>query len=382
MKKINFSVIILTFAIILGLAGGLSSMKAEAAYNVKKSAAVVRGGSWVQNYKGYRYQYKTNKYYKNCWKKINGKIYFFDKKGYMVTGWVKYKSAYYYLNEAAGSSNGALLTKWRTLGGKRYYMSNTTGAMFTGWNTISGKRYYFDKSSKNLGAMVKNKWVGSYYLNADGSMARDCYVKKGNCWVDKNGKKIVNKEPDETPSEKPVVPPTNPGSSGTHRYDSYIFVGDSRTVGMENSVSGSAKYIAEIGQGYWWLKSTALTKLKAELKKNPYVKVVFNLGVNDCAGNTVDSYISAYRQLIESYPTTKFYIMSVNPINDKAAAKAGFIARNNMVTQFNSHMKAAFSGIYIDTYNYLKLNGFSAPDGIHYTNDTYLKIYNYILKNS
>lgn len=371
MKKIKISMIILTLAICLGVGGGFASIKADAAYNAKKSAKTLSGGHWEQDYKGYWYQYGKSKFPKNCWKKIDGKIYFFDKSGYMITGWKNYKKTYFYLNEKQGSTKGAMLTGLRTINGKKYFLSKTTGGMVTGWKTIGGKRYYFDKSSSNLGAMVKNQWVGGRYLGKDGVMARNCYVQDGNCYVDSNGKKVT-------------TPPTSSGvgSSGTSQYNSYIFVGDSRTVGMEYAVGTAAEYIAAVGEGYSWMVSSALPQLRAKLDKNPYVKVVFNLGVNDCGSNTAGSYIAEYKRMIQTYPNTKFYIMSVNPVKDKAAKNAGYLIRNKLITPFNNQLSTAFPDIYIDTYNYLMKSGFASPDGLHYTNETYQKIYDYTLQYS
>ena len=44
---------------------------------------------------------------------------------------------------------------------------------------------------------------------------------------------------------------------------------------------------------------------------------------------------------------------------------------------FNEKIKES-SAIYIDTYGYLIEDGFESPDGLHYNNSTYQKIYNYI----
>lgn len=41
--------------------------------------------------------------------------------------------------------------------------------MVTGWRVINGQWYFFN----NSGSMVKNQWVGNYYLKSDGIMAND-----------------------------------------------------------------------------------------------------------------------------------------------------------------------------------------------------------------
>ena len=145
---------------------------------------------------------------------------------------------------------------------------------------------------------------------------------------------------------------------------------------------GNAQYIAKVGEGYNWLMSSGLTKLKKKLDLNPYVKVVFNLGVNDCAGSTVQQYISVYQNLIASYPNTKFYMMSVNPVNDKIASSVGYLVKNKQVIAFNKQLNAAFPSLYIDTYSYLKTNGFGTADGVHYDNETYQAIYDHTITHS
>jgi glucan-binding YG repeat protein len=64
-------------------------------------------GIWVSDENGWRYK-KGKTYVKNSWELIKGKWYLFDKKGYMQTGWVKWKNPdtgvekEYYLNEESG----------------------------------------------------------------------------------------------------------------------------------------------------------------------------------------------------------------------------------------------------------------------------------------
>ncbi|MCI5899328.1 MAG: hypothetical protein PUD04_09365 [Firmicutes bacterium] len=125
---------------------------------------------------------------KNQWLKINGKTYYFNKKGYVLTGWkkvegytycfsnkgvmqtskwVKYKGKNLYLgadgriakdtwigDKYVGSDGNYIAgyrddrrtnssgTGWVGYGKQwKYYSKNK---MVTGWKTIGGKRYYFD----------------------------------------------------------------------------------------------------------------------------------------------------------------------------------------------------------------------------------------------
>ncbi|MCA1031399.1 DNRLRE domain-containing protein [Bacillus timonensis] len=69
---------------------------------------------------------------------------------------------------------------WKTIEGKKYYVSPTTGLSVVGWLKYDGKWYFFDSTG-----MMKTGWVkdGSkwYYLNGDGSMHTG-WLKDGGKW--------------------------------------------------------------------------------------------------------------------------------------------------------------------------------------------------------
>lgn len=91
---------------------------------------------WIHNGKWW-YRHGDGSYTKNDFEVINGQTYYFDQDGYMVTGWKSLNDTY----------------------------------------------YFFDAS----GAMVKNRWIGNYYLLGDGTMAKNqwigsYYVGSDGCW--------------------------------------------------------------------------------------------------------------------------------------------------------------------------------------------------------
>lgn len=154
-----------------------------------------------------------------------------------------------------------------------------------------------------------------------------------------------------------------------------IFVGDSRTEGMRDAIgeNDKTKFICKIGKGLAWLKSTAYSQLKDMCDKYPDYYVVFNFGINDLG---VESYISYYKDTIAKNIKNKIIHMSINPIDADKAKKAGYQVTTSDIENFNKRYKEYAGSAYLDTYSYLKSNGFSASDGIHYNNDTYKKIYN------
>lgn len=139
---------------------------------------------------------------KTGWVKIGNDYYFYNAKGRLLCGSIKYKGYYYY-----STSNGKRFTGWMKRSGNKYYYNRKNGAMFrnrwatgtkykyyfngsgvaiankwlnyngkryyfrsnstmaTGWLKIGGYYYYFNKSS---GVMAKNTWVGQYYVDGSG----------------------------------------------------------------------------------------------------------------------------------------------------------------------------------------------------------------------
>lgn len=182
-------------------------------YYLKSSGAMVTGwqligGSW--------YYLNGSGAMHTGWIKSNGTWYYLHDSGYMLTGWQMVGNTWYYM-----SASGAMLTGWQLIGGTWYYL-NGSGAMHTGWLYDRGTWYYLDPVNGNMqtgmkevggktyllassgamqtgwhkdkshwryfdgsGAMVKEKWVGNYYLGSDGIMLVDQWI--GKYHVNKNG---------------------------------------------------------------------------------------------------------------------------------------------------------------------------------------------------
>lgn len=158
-----------------------------------------------------------------------------------------------------------------------------------------------------------------------------------------------------------------------------IYVGDSRMVGMQSAVSDStSSYIAQVSQGYDWLKNTASSELEAKLGENPGAIVVFNLGVNDLYN--ISNYINYYKELFAKYPTAKFYILSVNPVDEALTNSNGYSQNNADIESFNSSLSSEFPSQYLDSYSSIKDN-LGTTDGIHYTDETYKSINDFVMNS-
>ena len=238
--------------------------------------------------------------------------------------------------------------EWLSYEGKIYYFGKNKYAK-TGFFKYNKKVYYADDS----GEVLYNTWFNrngySYYLKKDGTRASREKIKyKGITYkFNKKGVMVSN------------------DAGGVK----YLFVGDSRTVGMSEAAPYSnTRYIGKVSMGYSWFVSSASWQVRSILNSYPGVKVIFCFGVND--PDNVHNYISYYKNLVASYPRATFYFLSVNPLR----------YGNYRVVNFNSKLKSAFGTRYIDSYDYLVRTGYSSWDGIHYSYDTYKKIYNYVIK--
>ena len=374
------------------------------------SAKKVSTGKCVKDSKGYKYRYKNGIYAKNTWLNIGGSIYRIGTDSYRKTGAFQWNGSIYYTDQSTGKlyvkrwmtvnnaakfyykadgtravnqwvtigsakyffqSNGKLAVNqiityngnyyyvnrtgvqltntWLVKGGKQYYITGTGIFLCKSWMQSQGKYYYLGTD----GAVLTNRWVGSYYVGSNGARLTDC-VKDG-WYLDTTGKKAYKV------------------FSGK-----YIFVGDSRMVGMENAVASTdTLYIAKVGMGYAWLTSTADKTLREQLKARPTLTVVFGFGVNDL-GN-IEKYITYYRQIIKDFPKAKFYFLSVNPVDEVKEAKYGYKVKNSAIASFNRRLYLAFRTKYVNSYAYLKQNSFATVDGVHYTQATYRKLRNFII---
>lgn len=157
--------------------------------------------------------------------------------------------------------------------------------------------------------------------------------------------------------------------------DNYILIiGDSRTVGMNAAMNMSEndhiKCIAKVSEGYYYLKAHIedirefYETYETETTK---ANIICNMGINDLSN--IDNYIKFYKDLLKEGIPIVF--LTVNPVDE---SKYGCNIKNTTIDEFNDKMKKIGIEV-IDSNEYLMTDGFSTQDGIHYTNDTYNKIY-------
>ena len=163
-------------------------------------------------------------------------------------------------------------------------------------------------------------------------------------WFTKEQTAFLEKSLRDVKNEHSVQDSSDTADTSDHIVSSschhFLFVGDSRTVGMEEAMQDSddadtCSYIGKVGEGYYWLVNEGIDQLRTSLSKEPDATVVFNLGVNDLS--EIDRYLAFYPQIFAEYPDASFYIMSVNPVGDACSG-----ASNEEIRDFNAKLKESF----------------------------------------
>ena len=134
-----------------------------------------RSGRWVSGAFGWWWRYEDGTYPTSTQLRIDGAIYRFDARGYMVTGWVSEGDHWFYYGPSGGQAAG-----WVKVHGTWYYLDPISGEMASGWTKVRDTWYYLASS----GAM-RTGWMreGStwYYLADSGAMATG-WARVGSSW--------------------------------------------------------------------------------------------------------------------------------------------------------------------------------------------------------
>lgn len=164
-----------------------------------------------------------------------------------------------------------------------------------------------------------------------------------------------------------------------------LFVGDSRTVGMQMSLpENNHLWICEVGKGYNWLMTVNDTGRTPAMEIEEYLTgvcgatMVFNMGVNDL-GNA-DRYIAYINELCAAHPDDNIIYMSVNPVDEVKSEENKYTVTNDMIAAFNDKVSAGLSEdvCWLNSCLDLLENGFESWDGLHYTPSTYKHLYNLV----
>ncbi len=187
----------------------------------------------------------------------------------------------------------------------------------------------------------------------------------------------------EPPTEAPTEPPTE-APTETPKQWKYLYVGDSRFMGMRDALNvyglmkWNEKFICENGVGYDFLMENMQTI--REYCDSSTVLII-NLGINDMKYR-YNQYIAAMNEMAATMDC-RIYYMLVNPVNQAMVDSGGkYNAQTSDIQAFNVRMMNGLDKriSIIDCYSYLvnEVVDFDTFDGVHYTYETSMIIYNYI----
>ena len=142
-------------------------------------------GKWVSNSVGKWYEYSDGTYENSGFKKIENETYYFTSNGYVKTGWLSINNDWYFFNNSGCmvtsnwvgpyymDSEGKMKTNSFTPDG--YYCGADGVYVRNAWIKYNGNYYYMNAN----GLMRKNAWAGAYYLGADGVMKTNSFTPDG-----------------------------------------------------------------------------------------------------------------------------------------------------------------------------------------------------------
>lgn len=172
-----------------------------------------------------------------------------------------------------------------------------------------------------------------------------------------------------------------------------LWVGDSRTVGLEQACSGSGQWdnekditnasMSKVGAGYSYYIQTSIPEVKKLAKSDD--TIVVNYGVNDLGGgedyvrSMARKYATMTNELAKVVNGAKVIYMSVNPVDDSRSQ----YVKMDSVKIFNEEIQKHLSGVtYVDTCSGLLKSDFLTSEydgeGLHYGPKTYGYIYDSI----
>ena len=398
----------------------------------------VRTTGWLELEGKKFYMNPENGYLHTGFTKIGNYYYYFCNQGYMLTGWRNFNNARYYFY----SRTGAMVRGWLSWRNNMYYF-NKAGKLVVSQEAydIDGRTYSIDENgictevftvefcTYNGGAFKKFSVKSGGSVAAPSMQNLTGYTFMGwstqrYCFVSENGNADIAYEMGEEISNihgnlrfyaalynyrtEAALTTATLHTPNSTRYDALILVGDSRMVRLKQALETRTDYfkkypnlyfVAASGQRLQWLQSqgaSELLELVAGLKDQGKEKIaiVFNLGVNTLRGDAIDfSEYVPYMQYLGNElmvldPSASLFYMSVNPVNpaqqEAYYEKVGThltLCNPQAIRVFNATIRAELSSQfrYLDTYSYLAGHGYSTEDGLHYTTNTRLRYFEYMI---
>ena len=123
---------------------------------------------WVKNTVGWWYRYKDGTWPANRFADLRWSqgisTFYFNERGYMVTGWQKIEGEWYFFDE----KSGAMRKGWILWSGSWFYLDPTDGHMHTGWIDYKQKRCYLEPSGRALRNCIRTIDGKTYRFDSSG----------------------------------------------------------------------------------------------------------------------------------------------------------------------------------------------------------------------
>lgn len=183
----------------------------------------------------------------------------------------------------------------------------------------------------------------------------------------------------------PPIPAHEP--VGDDYFKDAVFIGDSRTKGLQLYSGPSAAYYAEVSMTVERVFSKQIKDLgnitiAQALEANHFGKAYIMLGVNELGWTNVDGFINRYGQVVDKVKATQpgaaVYIQSILPVTAEKSAQ-GDNVNNNRINQYNLLLQklCVEKGVYylnvreaVETPDGALPADAAAADGVH-MNKTY-----------
>ena len=186
------------------------------------------------------------------------------------------------------------------------------------------------------------------------------------------------------------------------KQDGYIIIGDSHVVvtdGLGYGVYGSSvegvvynKNLFFVHTGldpvmgtFEWLKGDGTAKMESIIEEHPEIEDWSIISIHGTSMVTMpdiaQQYIENYKQWInDTFSQGHVYMVSIPPLDEKAwKENHPDVPRDNKSIQaFNEQIKKAFPDHYFDYYDWF-LEHSDFQDEIHYTGETYCKLFDEII---
>lgn len=185
---------------------------------------------------------------------------------------------------------------------------------------------------------------------------------------------------------------------GKEDASSRLFIGDSRTVGLESYSGLSADYFADVGMSIYNIYDKTLNvggspyTVKQLLSSNKYDKIYLMLGVNEI-GYALDSTVKKYSEFVdyirEAQPSAKVYIQANLHVAAARSASDTYVNNKNL-NRFNKAISELADGktvFYLDINTVFddadgNLQAERTPDNTHLYAKDYAEWAKWIIKQS